>query len=282
MTSGHQDLLQNVEAVASEATHHELPNFLTILHNLFPESGIAQFLLSWENVFFSGIIASLIIFVSIYAAKKKSFIPEGIENFCELMIEGIETFVVSILGKKGRAYAPFIGTLFVYILLMNWVGLIPFFKSPTSSWGTTIALALATTIYIQWIGIREQGPYHYVKHMMGDPKNLFGIFLIPIMLVINLSIEYFAVPLSLSLRLFANISSEDRLLYKFAELNVLFYWIPFAFQIFANVLAIIFSIVQAFVFMLLTTVYISLVLPHEDHEENSEELLLNKKTAPTK
>ena len=104
-----------------------------------------------------------------------------------------------------------------------------------------------------------------LKHMAGSPSNLFGLVLIPLMLVINITIEFVAVPLSLSLRLFANISSEDRLLFKFAELNVLFKGAPFFFQLFANVLALAFSLVQAFVFMLLSTVYISLILPHEDH-----------------
>jgi F0F1-type ATP synthase membrane subunit a len=87
------------------------------------------------------------------------------------------------------------------------------------------------------------------------------------MLVINLSIEFLAVPLSLSLRLFANVSSEDKLLYKFAELNAMYRWLPFFFQLFANVLVILFSFIQAFVFLLLSTVYISLILPHDHDEE---------------
>ncbi|HXV27952.1 MAG TPA: F0F1 ATP synthase subunit A, partial [bacterium] len=155
--------------------------------------------------------------------------------------------------------------LFLYILLMNWSGLIPFMKSSTSSWSTTLALALIVMVYVQAIGIREQGLGHYLKHMAGNPSNLFGLVLIPLMLVINLTIEFVAVPLSLSLRLFANISSEDRLLFKFAELNVLFKGLPFFFQLFANILALAFSMVQAFVFMLLSTVYISLILPHDQH-----------------
>ena len=156
---------------------------------------------------------------------------------------------------------------------MNWSGLIPLFKSPTSSWGTTLAVALATTVYVQYTGIREQGLGNYLKHLAGNPSNLFGLALIPLMLVINLTVEFLAVPLSLSLRLFANVSSEDRLLYKFAELNVLFKGLPFFFQIFANALALAFSLVQAFVFMLLSTVYISLILPHENHEPESEPAL---------
>jgi len=183
----------------------------------------------------------------------------------------VDAFVTGILGEKGRKHVPFLGTCFLYILLMNWSGLIPFMKSSTASWSTTLALALIVMVYVQAVGVIEQGPVHYLKHMAGNPSNVFGLALIPLMLVINMTIEFIAVPLSLSLRLFANVSSEDKLLFKFAELNVLFKGIPFLFQIFANVLALAFSVVQAFVFMLLSTVYISLVLPHEDHGHEGHE-----------
>ena len=188
-----------------------------------------------------------------------------------MIVEGIVAFVTGILGERGKKHVPFLGTIFIYILLMNWSGLIPLMKSSTASWSTTIALALAVTAYVQWTGIREQGIGHYLKHMAGNPVNLFGMILIPLMLVINLTIEFMAVPLSLSLRLFANVSSEDKLLFKFAELNVLFKGLPFLLQLFANVLAIVLSVVQAFVFMLLSTVYISLILPHEEHGETRHE-----------
>jgi len=250
---------------SAEHAVHELPNFITVLHNTFPETAIISFFHHWENIIFSLIAAGIILTLFIRAARKKTIVPRGIQNFCEFLVDGIQTFVVGILGERGRAHVPFLGTLFVYILLMNWMGLIPLLKSPTSGWSITVALALFTTVYVQAVGIKEQGLGHYLKHIAGNPQNAFGFVLIPLMLAINISVEFIAVPLSLSLRLFANISSEDRLLYQFAELNVLFSWVPFFFQIFANFLALAFSIVQAFVFMLLSTVYISLVLPHDDH-----------------
>ncbi len=272
MKEQHATVVENVHGAVDQVAHaaehgeaHELPNLVTVLNGLFPEAGWAHFLHQWENVIFSLIAALLICIVAIRAARKESVIPRGIQNFCEFFVEGINSFVTGILGPQGREHVPFLGTLFIYILLMNWSGLIPFMKSSTASWSTTIALALATTVYVQWTGIRAQGLGHYLKHMAGNPSNLFGLALIPLMLVINLTIEFLAVPLSLSLRLFANISSEDRLLFKFAELNVLFKGAPFFFQLFANILALAFSVVQAFVFMLLSTVYISLILPHEEH-----------------
>jgi F-type H+-transporting ATPase subunit a len=82
-------------------------------------------------------------------------------------------------------------------------------KSPTAAWSTTIALALTTMVYIQWTGIREQGFLHYLKHLAGNPTNLIGWFMVILMLPLNIILELGAVPFSLSLRLFANISSED-------------------------------------------------------------------------
>lgn len=261
----------NIHEVVSRAgAHHEaheLPNFITLLTRHFPDAPWAHFLERWENIIFSSLAAALVVSVGVIAAKKTHLIPEGIRNFSEAVVEGIEAFVTGILGEQGKEHVPFLGTLFLYILIMNWSGLIPFMKSPTSGWSITVAVALITMVYVQYTGIRKQGLFHYLKHMAGNPSNLFGLVLLPLMLVINVTVEFLAVPLSLSLRLFANVSSEDRLLFKFAELNVLFKGLPFFFQLFANILAIAFSVVQAFVFMLLSTVYISLILPHEDHHK---------------
>ncbi len=258
-------------AGAGHEAHHELANFISFLKQGFPEAGWVEFLHHWENVVFAGLALGIICFVSLRAASKKSLVPDGVQNFCEFVAEGIEGFVTGILGERGIKHIPYLGTVFIYILLMNWMGLVPFMKSPTSVWSTTFALAICTMVYVQVTGIREQGLVHYLKHIAGNPSNLFGLVLIPLMLVLNLTIEFVAVPVSLSLRLFANISSEDRLLFNFAGLGVNSpFHVGILFQLFANMLSIVFSIIQAFVFMLLSTVYISLVLPHDDHHGHEE------------
>lgn len=260
---------------AAHAAHeaHELPNFISVLHHSFPDATWVKFLVTWENIIFAGVAAFLVCTVALSAAKKKRLVPEGVENFGEALVEGIKGFVCGILGDEhGPKHVPFLGTLFLYILLMNWIGLIPLMKSPTSAWSTTLASGLATMVYVQVTGIREQGPFHYLKHLAGNPQNVFGLILIPLMLTLNIILELVAVPFSLSLRLFANVSSEDRLLFNFAGLGVNSpFHVGILFQLFANMLAIVFSIIQAFVFMLLSTVYISLVLPHGDHHEHEHE-----------
>lgn len=187
-------------------------------------------------------------------------------------MEGIANFVTGILGEKhAPKHIPFLGTLFFYILFMNWGGMIPFWKAPTSAWSTTAALGLITIIYVQSTGIREQGFWNYLKHLAGNPQTAISFVLLPLMFSLNIILEILAVPFSLSLRLFANISSEDRLILKFAELNTLFAYKPFIFQLFANILVIVFSVIQAFVFMLLTTVYIALILPHDEQHGHEEQ-----------
>lgn len=255
-----------IVAHVQEQAPEELPNLITVLEHFFPKSHLVHFLFSWENVLFSFLVLGIIAVRALGAARKNEFLPKGLQNRWELVMEGLAEFVTGILGPRGMEHVPFLGTMFLYILFQNWLGLIPLMKSPTGAWSTTIAYALITTVYIQWVGIKEHGFINYVKHLAGNPVGILGLALVPLMLVINLSIEFIAVPLSLSLRLFANVSSEDKLLYKFAELNVMYYWLPFFFQLFANVLVILFSFIQAFVFLLLSTVYISLVLPHE-HDE---------------
>lgn len=257
------------EAVRHAADHaheaHELPNWITLLGEQFPGNPAVEWLQRWENLLFAMTAAFVLALFGILTARKKTLVPEGVGNFVETIAEGLDAFVTGILGDAGRRHVPFLGTLFLYILLMNWSGLIPMLKSPTAAWSTTLALALVTVVYIQIVGIREQGLGHYLLHLMGNPRGLLGICLIPLMLILNVILEFGAVPFSLSLRLFANISSEDRLLLNFAGLAVSSKFLAFPLQLFANVLAIIFSLVQAFVFMLLSTVYIALVMPHEEH-----------------
>lgn len=261
------DVIQAVHAATAAGgteASEELPNFITVLHDFFPDSSVISFFHHWENLVFSFLVLGFIAWRFLAGAQRRELLPRGLQNRWEMFVEGISGFVTGILGPGGIEHVPYLGTLFIYILFQNWLGIIPMMKSPTSAWSTTIALALITTVYIQWVGIKNHGFFSYAKHMAGNPKGLLGFALIPLMAVINISIEYLAVPLSLSLRLFANVSSEDKLLFKFAELNAMYHWLPFFFQLFANVLVIIFSLVQAFVFLLLSTVYISLISPEEE------------------
>lgn len=274
--------VETVEHLGAELAHaatehhaahapHELPNFITLLSEHFPDASWLQFLSKWQNLFFSGAILALISFLFIRIAKQNSLVPEGLRNFGEALVEGIENFVVGIMGENGRQHVPFLGTLFLYILIMNYCGMIPLLKAPSSAWSTTIALAIISVFYIHIAGLRALGLKSYLHHIAGSPSNIIA-WVIGVVLIfpLNLVLEYMAVPLSLSLRLFANISSEDRMLLNFATLNVNSYGLAFPLQLFANLMAVLFSTVQAFVFTLLTAVYIYTMSPHDEHHDGHE------------
>jgi F-type H+-transporting ATPase subunit a len=258
------------------STH--LPTLITLLERLFGDAGWVEFLHAWENPFFSLLVIIFMSVVCYVVFRRREKIPGPLQNVVETLIETFASFIEGILGHEdGRRFVPFLGTLFFYILFMNFFGLIPLMKSPTSVFNTTIALAITVFLYVQWTGIRRLGIGGYLYHLAGEPKGIIGWSLVVIMLPLHVVGE-FAKPVSLGLRLFGNIMGEDTLLAVFLGLGVLILGfipvpvglplhLPFIF------LAILTSTVQALVFTLLSTIYISQVLPHheEEHEEERKE-----------
>lgn len=254
-------------AAAAHHAPHEIPNLLTLLYKKFHGQPWADFIHQYEGLIYSLSILALVSFAFLFAAKKrKSWVPSaGLHNFMEAIVEGLEQFVLSVTGPKGRKHVPFIGTCFIYILLMNWSGLIPLGKSPTATWSVTLALALIAVAYIHINGLRELGLKNYILHLAGNPTSAVAwVIGIVLMLPLGIVLEYGAFTFSLSLRLFANISSEDRLLYSIANLG----WFAWPLFIFAYALSILFSLIQALVFTLLTTVFINNFSSHE-HEDHA-------------
>jgi len=248
----------------AEATiaQSELPNLVTILaQRLGAASSLGKYLLIWENIIFSLIIVCIISLIAYFASRKRSLIPNRLQNACELVVGGLDNFVCGVLGEKGRKYTPFIGTLFVYIIFMNLFGLIPFMKSPTSSWSTTFGLALCVFIYVQYSALRELGFLGYLDHMMGKPRGIlaFSVF-VPLMMFLLHIVSELVKPISLSLRLRSNIWGDDMLLAVLSGFGL--GGVPLL--VFSSLLAILASVVQAVVFSLLSTIYFALVLTHEE------------------
>ena len=141
-------------------------------------------------------------------------------------------------------------------------------KSPTSNLNTTVALAVTVFFYVQGTGIRENGVFGYLDHLMGSPRDFVGWFMVPLNLPLHILQELIK-PLSLSLRLFGNILGEDSLIAAFVTLGIgalAFFHLPFGipFQFPFLMLALLTGTIQAVVFSLLSTIYISLMLPHEE------------------
>ena len=271
-----------VEEVVNEGSHHaaegggqgvpEVPNIITILNERWGEVSFIKFLHHWENIVFAGLIILSLIIIAYLATRKKNIIPGRLQSLAEMAVEGLDNLVCGIIGPGGRRYTPFIGTLFIYIFIMNIAGLIPGMKSPTSNINTTAALAICVFLYVQWTGIKELGIVGYVDHLVGQPRNAVGFILSPLMFLIHIVGE-FAKPVSLALRLFGNITGEDVLLAVFVTLGIMALSftkgpVGIPLQIIFYPLILLFSTIQALVFSLLSTIYISLMLPHREAEHH--------------
>jgi F-type H+-transporting ATPase subunit a len=192
--------------------------------------------------------------------RKLSIIPSKAQAALELIVTGLQNFVTDLIGPDGPKHLPIVGTVFLYILVMNLTGLIPGWKPATSNINTTAALAISVFLYVQYQGIKANGFGGYVKHFVGEP-----VWLAPLNFPIHV-IGEFAKPLSLAIRLFGNIFGEDTVILVLMGMGIAmlpFFPIPlhtpmYFFGVFT-------SFVQALVFSILTCVYIASVTAHHDH-----------------
>ena len=251
----------------------EIPNFITILtQSPLKDTSFVHFLHYFENPIFSFLIVIAVSVIVIMGTRKLSMIPGKFQNFIELIVEKLRSFFGGVLGEKyGDRFLPYIGSLFLFIFFSNLLGLVPFFKSPTSSFRSTVALGILTFLYVQYTGIKENGIRRYILHLAGSPCDMVGWVMSPLMFILHI-IGELAKPVSLSLRLFGNILGEDILLGSFvgmgiAVLAVIGFHLPFGIplQLPFLFLALLTSFIQALVFALLSTIYFLLILPHEQH-----------------
>ncbi len=172
-------------------------------------------------------------------------------------------FSIQIIGEQGPRHAPLLGSLFIFILAMNLLGLIPGFLSPTSNLSITAALALFVFVAVQWYGVREQGAWGYAKHFIGEPWWLFWLN-IPIHIIGEL-----ARPLSLAVRLRGNIFGEDTAIVIFIAFGAALFRalpIPIPLQLPMLAFGVFGSVIQALVFTVLSAVYIAGAVEHaEEH-----------------
>jgi len=151
-----------------------IPNLITLLSQ-WMHGPVIEFLHHWENVVYAGVVAVIISILAMMATRNTALMPGKLQNFMEMVVEGLDNFVQSVLGPQGRKYTPFLGTLFIYIWCMNMAGLIPGFMSPTghaNGINTTVALAVCVFLYVQYTGLRKQGVLGYLDHLAGSPRSL--------------------------------------------------------------------------------------------------------------
>lgn len=238
-----------------------LPNLVSIL---FGAESLAN---HWVNVIFAFAVG---VFLSVFAARvyaKREMIPGKLQNLVEMLVESMYNFIYSILGKETKKYIPFLGSLFFYILIMNWLGMVPLGHSPSTSLNITASLAILTFLYAQWTGISRLGIGGYLHHLAGSPTDVISWCMVIIMFPLHI-IGELAKPFSLALRLFGNITGEDTLIAVFVGLGVMilaFSPVGVPLQLPFYFLGLLLSTIQALVFTLLSTIYILLMLPHEEH-----------------
>jgi len=183
--------------------------------------------------------------------------PGVVQQGLELTFEGITGFMKDLIGPGHERFFPIIGALFLFILAGNLLGLLPGFMSPTSNINVTAGCAIIVFLYYNYLGMKSHGFWKYMAHFAGP-----SLAIAPLLFVIEI-ISHLARPFSLSVRLFGNIFSEELII---ASLNSLF---PFFLSLPLMGLAIFASTIQAFIFVILTMVYIAGAVDshHEEHDD---------------
>jgi F-type H+-transporting ATPase subunit a len=248
----------------------ESPNLVTFVSDSINNPSVSKFLHHWQDPIFSVLIATIISLVFYFGSRRSDIMPKPFQNFLEFFAEAVDSIVVEIIGPEGKKFVPFIGTLFIYILCMNWAGLIPLFKSPSSSLSITVGLALCVFGLVQYLNFKNMGFFGFFYHLAGSPKGALGWAMVPLMLPIEI-ITQFARPLTLSLRLFGNVMGEDIFIalatvFGVSVLSNFVVPVGLPLQLPFLLLGFFTGFLQALVFTLLTTVYILLSLPGSEEE----------------
>jgi len=181
-------------------------------------------------------------------------VPKGTQNLMEAYLSGVLQMGTDVMGKENaRKYIPLIATIGLFVGIANLIGVIPGFEAPTAFLEMPLTLALVVFVYYNYVGIKEQGVIKYFKHFMGPVWWLYWL-MFPIEIV-----SHFSRLVSLSFRLFGNVKGDDMFLMVILMLAPwLLPMIPFALLTFM-------AFLQAFIFMMLTTVYIGSAVAVEDH-----------------
>ncbi|MFC1488250.1 F0F1 ATP synthase subunit A [Thermodesulfobacteriota bacterium] len=217
---------------------------------LFELIGLDHFAHAYPHVIYSWVVMTLLIVMGAIGAKSVSLIPTKMQNFLEIIISGMEEFMVDITGEEGREYFFIIATVFLYILVCNLIGLVPGFFPPTANLNTTLSCAIVVVFATHVIGIKHHGA-KYVKHFMGPM-----LAMAPLIFIIEI-IGHTARLLSLSFRLFGNMVGHEIVLGILFMLAGLFF-APLPIM----ALGIFVSFIQAFVFFLLSIIYFTGSIEH--------------------
>ena len=202
------------------------------------------------------LVIGIIFLIARAATNKLQLVPTGAQNVMETFVGGIITMGADTMGEKNaRVYMPLIASLAIVIFVSNMIGVIPGFEAPTSNINFTLSLALIVFVYYNYVGIKKNGFINYFKHFMG-PMPILAPLMFPIEIISHISRI-----ISLSFRLFGSIRGDDMFL------MVLLMLVPWLLPLPGFFLLTAFGFLQAFIFSILTYVYIagSVMMEHEEH-----------------
>jgi len=231
----------------------QLPNFLAFLG--VPGEWMPPYLT------FTWLVMGILVVGGVLGTRALRPVPGPLQNFVEVVIEGFGGLLDQMIGRQGRQFLPFIGTTGLFILTSNLLGNIPGFQPPTANLNTNVALAVTVFIYYNYSGIRKHGLRNYLKHFCGPVW-----WLAPLIFPIEF-IGHLARPVSLSIRLFGNMFGEEAVI----TILLALVWLVMPYFIWLGImlpLSLFTAVVQTFIFIMLSMVYIAGAVEEGHGEEH--------------
>ena len=227
------------------------------VYRIGPEIKIVGIDLSFTNAsLFMVISASIILFFLFFGSKEKKIIPDKVQLMAEMFYSFVAKMISDTAGTKAKPFFPFIFSLFMFVLFCNMVGMLPYSFTVTSHIIVTLIMALFIFVAVTIIGFVKHG-FKYLSIFV--PSGVPAV-LLPLITIIEI-ISYLSRPVSLSVRLFANMMAGHTMLKVFGgfvvSLGILGGWLPLSFSVALTGLEILVAFLQAYVFAILTCIYLN-------------------------
>ena len=215
-------------------------------HDLIEVMGLTFHL---DTLIMTWITMGIVIVIAVLATRRLSIVPHGWQTILEMVVTALLGQIESTMGPRGKKLAPLFITLFLFLLIANWLGLVPTFKSPTADLNTTLGMALMVVIMLHSLGLM----YKRGEHLKSFFKPFAPFVIIKV-------VEEIAKPITLSFRLFGNILAGEVLIIILGLLVPMWFPVP-------NIVWLAFSVfvgaVQAFIFTMLSMSYIGEAIGEE-------------------
>ena len=227
------------------------------VHKIGPEIKIAGVDLSFTNASLFMIISTFAILIFLFlGTKERKIVPDKVQLIAEMFYSFVAKMISDTAGSKAKPYFPFIFSLFMFVLFCNMIGMLPYSFTVTSHIIVTLILALFIFVAVTIIGFAKHG----LKYLSIFVPSGVPAVLLPLITIIEI-ISYLSRPVSLSVRLFANLMAGHTMLKVFGgfviSLGILGGWLPLSFSVAFTGLELLVAFLQAYVFAILTCIYLN-------------------------